>query len=159
MVVIWTVLLYMYMDLKLRNTSQTPMHNKVGDRCMWQWTHAIYSFVITRQSNPPISQFSRPCINLLVSGQCFHAILTSWMWKQILCIFCYCRIVNNYKAWINQKKKVKAGRLLHSLTTYSEIPLITPNVETAIIGLDGKSVLIMKPNYIEWIFVIQKGGL
>jgi len=54
---------------------------------------------------------------------------------------------------------VKAGRLLHSLTTYSEIPLITPNIETAIIGLDGKSVLIMKPNYIEWIFVMQKGGL
>jgi len=29
-----------------------------------QWTHVIYSVVITQQSNPPISQFSR------VSGEC-----------------------------------------------------------------------------------------
>jgi len=26
-----------------------------------QWTCVLYSVVITRQSNPPISQFRRPC--------------------------------------------------------------------------------------------------
>ena len=26
-----------------------------------QWTRALYSVVITRQSNPPISQFNNPC--------------------------------------------------------------------------------------------------
>ena len=30
------------------------------DMCI-QWSHVIYSVVITQQSNPPISQFSRPC--------------------------------------------------------------------------------------------------
>jgi len=26
-----------------------------------QWTRVLYSVVITRQSNPPISQFNSPC--------------------------------------------------------------------------------------------------
>ena len=26
-----------------------------------QWTRVLYSVVLTQQSNPPISQFNRPC--------------------------------------------------------------------------------------------------
>jgi len=37
-----------------------------------QWTRVIYSVVITRQSNPPISQFS--VMNSAVSGQRSHAV-------------------------------------------------------------------------------------
>ena len=44
---------------------------------MWQWTRDIYSVVITRQSNSPIPQFSRPCNEFMSisHGQCSHAIV------------------------------------------------------------------------------------
>ena len=37
-----------------------------------QWTRVLYSVVITRQSNPPISQF-----NSWVSGQCLYTVPVS----------------------------------------------------------------------------------
>ena len=38
-----------------------------------QRTCVLYSAVITRQSHPSISQFSRPCNEFTVSGQCSRA--------------------------------------------------------------------------------------
>ena len=35
-------------------------HNFSPVTCI-QWTHVLYSVVITRQSNPPISQYNSPC--------------------------------------------------------------------------------------------------
>ena len=39
------------------------MHYKIGVTCVpgIQWTHVLYLVVITRQSNPPISQFNSLC--------------------------------------------------------------------------------------------------
>jgi len=38
-----------------------------------QWTRVLYSVVITRHSNPPISQFNS-VMNSGVSGQCLYTI-------------------------------------------------------------------------------------
>ena len=40
------------------------MHYKIGVTCVYNG-HKIYSAVITRQSNPPISKFSRPCNEIM----------------------------------------------------------------------------------------------
>ena len=49
------------MDPKLRNKSHGPIQCKIGDTCVYIG-HGLYTaVVITRQSNPPISQFNRPC--------------------------------------------------------------------------------------------------
>ena len=54
--------LYTNIDLKLRNKSHGPMHYKICVTCVCiQWTRVLYSVVITRQSNAPISQFNSPC--------------------------------------------------------------------------------------------------
>jgi len=45
------------MDLKLRNKLHGPMYSKIGVMRLYNG-HVI--FVITRQSNPPISTFSKP---------------------------------------------------------------------------------------------------
>jgi len=54
------------------------MHYKIGVTCVpgIQWTHVLYLVVITRQSNPPISQV---CVmNSQVSrSNCSHAIATN----------------------------------------------------------------------------------
>jgi len=48
--------LYTNIDLNLWN----ELHGTMPYECI-QWTRVIYSVVITWQSNPPISQFNRPC--------------------------------------------------------------------------------------------------
>ena len=50
-----SVVFYTKFDLKLRNKLHVPMH-----RCYMctQWTRVLYSVVLTRQSNPSISQFT-----------------------------------------------------------------------------------------------------
>ena len=52
-------IVYTNIDLILGNT----WTNELQNRCYMciQWTRYSYSGVITRQSNPPISQISRPC--------------------------------------------------------------------------------------------------
>ena len=46
-------------DLKLWNKLHGPMHYKIGVTCTRvEQTQYIYSVVILRKSNPPISQFS-----------------------------------------------------------------------------------------------------
>jgi len=39
-----------------------------------QWTRVIYSDVITRQSNPPNSQFNSPCNEFTSDWSMFHLI-------------------------------------------------------------------------------------
>jgi len=52
----WSMFVYNpNIDLKLRNKLHGPMHCKIGV------TFVLYSVVITRQSNPSISQFRSPC--------------------------------------------------------------------------------------------------
>ena len=41
-----------------------------------QWTRVLYSVVITRQYNPPISQFNSLCNQSRVSCQCVYTIYT-----------------------------------------------------------------------------------
>ena len=53
------VLLYTNIDLKLRNKSHETMHYRIGVKCVHNGL--LYSVVITRQSNPHISQFNSPC--------------------------------------------------------------------------------------------------
>ena len=52
-------------DLKLRNKLRRPMHYNIGatKNCGFNGHTVVYFVVpvITRTSNPPISQFSRPC--------------------------------------------------------------------------------------------------
>ena len=36
-----------------------------------QWTRGLYSVVVTRQSNPPISQFNRPCNEFTIGWPMF----------------------------------------------------------------------------------------
>jgi len=40
-----------------------------------QWTRVLYSVVITRHSNPPISQFNSPCNESRVSNQYVYTIV------------------------------------------------------------------------------------
>ena len=51
----------MNIDLKLWNKNMDL--NALQNRCYMclQWTCVLYSIVITRQSNPPISQFNSLC--------------------------------------------------------------------------------------------------
>jgi len=51
-----------YIRILTRNYRITYI-NALQNRCYMcnPWTQDMYSVVITRQSNPPISQFSRPC--------------------------------------------------------------------------------------------------
>ena len=55
------ILLLYDIDLKLLNKLHEPMQHKKRCYTCIQWTRVLYSVVITQQSNPPISQFNRPC--------------------------------------------------------------------------------------------------
>ena len=58
------LILYTNMNLVLRNKLHGAMHYTIGVTWLciqWTWDNNIYSVVITRQSNPYISQFSRSC--------------------------------------------------------------------------------------------------
>ena len=76
-----TMILNANIDHRLRNKLHGQMHYNIGVMCI-QWTRAIYSVEITRQSNPPISTFSRLC----------NAVTSVWsmfscykIWTFILC--------------------------------------------------------------------------
>ena len=66
--------LYTNIDLKLQNKSQWT--NVLQNRCYMclQWTRVLYSVVITRQSNPLISQFNSSCneFTLSVWSMCLY---------------------------------------------------------------------------------------
>jgi len=55
-----TLVLYKNIDLQLRNKLHGPMHYNIGVIVCKQWTQDIYSLVVMRQSNPPISKYNRP---------------------------------------------------------------------------------------------------
>ena len=56
-----SVLLYENIDQILPNKLHGSMHYKIGVTCVYNG-HVFYTlFVITRQSNPRISQFNSPC--------------------------------------------------------------------------------------------------
>ena len=50
--------LYTNIDQTVPNKLHGPMHCKIGETCVYNWTRVLYSVVITRQSNPLISQFN-----------------------------------------------------------------------------------------------------
>ena len=53
--------IYTNIDRSLPNKLHGPMHYKIGVTCVYNW-HMFYTlFVITWQSNPPVSQFNCPC--------------------------------------------------------------------------------------------------
>ena len=55
------MLLYEKIDQTVPNKSHGPMYCKIGDTCV-DSGHVFYTrYVITRQSNPPISQFNSLC--------------------------------------------------------------------------------------------------
>ena len=55
-------ILYENIDQILTNKLHGPMHYKIGVTCVYNgWTRVLYSVVITRTSNPPISQLNSPC--------------------------------------------------------------------------------------------------
>ena len=58
-------------DLKLLNASHGPMYYKIGVTCVYN-VHVFYTrFVITQQSNPPISHFNSPCNEFRSFGSMF----------------------------------------------------------------------------------------
>ena len=61
-------------------TGWITWNNKLQNMCYMciQWTHVLYSVVITQHSNLPISQFSRPC-NIFTS-----------VWSMISCYIRKC---------------------------------------------------------------------
>ena len=66
--------LYENIDQILPNKLHGPMHYKIGITCVYNG-HVFYTlFVITCQSNPPISQFNSPCNDSRMSGQCMYTI-------------------------------------------------------------------------------------
>jgi len=48
---------------RIETTELITWTNALQNRCYMciQWTRVLHSVVITRQSNPPISQFNSPC--------------------------------------------------------------------------------------------------
>ena len=54
-----TCIVHTNIDLKLQDKFHGPKHDKIGVTCVFNGHCVLYS-VITRQSYPPISQFSRP---------------------------------------------------------------------------------------------------
>ena len=67
----------------LTRNYRTKWINELQYRCYMfiQMTHVLYSVVIPRQSNPPISKFSRPVMNSRVSDQCSTAIRPHYIKK------------------------------------------------------------------------------
>ena len=56
---------------------QITWSNALQNRCYIciQWTHVLYSVVKTWKSNPPISQFKRPCNECMSVCQCLYTAI------------------------------------------------------------------------------------
>ena len=77
--------LYENIDQILLNKLHEPMCYKIGNMCI-QWTHALYSVVITCHSNPPISQFNSPCNEFTTVWSMF--VYNTFIVECLLCLQC-----------------------------------------------------------------------